>query len=76
MTSDLLGTVLGSSDQNAKETMVFVHISTFQVGLPWLMVRILINDLSSLPWTYGSGVIEIKICFLPHNFPHCLNFLQ
>ena len=76
LTSDLLGTVLGSYDGNPKERTLFVHFSACYVGLTWLMTRICINDLPSLAWGYGAGVVENKIYFLLNNFPHFLNFLQ
>lgn len=73
---NLLGTVLGSYDQNPKERTLCVHFSAFRVGLTSLMIRIFINYLPSLPWGYGAGVIENKIYCLPKSFPHFLNFLQ
>lgn len=76
LTSDLPGTVFGSYDGNPKERTLFVHFSACYVGLTWLMTRICINDLPSLAWGYGAGVVENKIYFLLNNLPYFLNFLQ
>lgn len=72
----LLGTVLGSYDQNPKERTFCVYFSASPVWLTWLMIRIFINKLLSLPWGYGAGVTKNKIYCLTKNVPHFLNFLQ